>query len=173
MDEAKVVRTEAGLVPEGAGWFVVNAAEAPWYASERFGRVCAFQGEHRCPGLGVNIHVVEPGQAACMYHAETEPEAFLVLHGECLLVIEEEERPLHAWDYVHCPPGVRHVFVGAGEGPCAILMIGRRSAEHGVDYPVSEVAGKHGASVPVRTPEPRTAYAGSPPWVAAPVVWPL
>ena len=24
----------------------------------------------------------------------------------------------------HCPAGVEHVFVGAGEGPCAVLMIG-------------------------------------------------
>jgi len=25
-----------------------------------------------------------------------------------------DERRLGAWDYVHCPPGVTHVFVGAG-----------------------------------------------------------
>jgi quercetin dioxygenase-like cupin family protein len=55
-------------------------------------------------------------------------EGFLVLSGECTLIVEEEERPLRQWDYFHCPADTRHVIVGAGDGPCAILMIvhGRR-----------------------------------------------
>ena len=44
-----------------------------------------------------------------------------------LLVVEEEERPLRQWDYFHRPADTRHVIVGAGAGPCAILM-GRLAA---------------------------------------------
>jgi uncharacterized cupin superfamily protein len=47
--------------------------------------------------------VLAPGEPNCRYHAETNQEAFLVLSGECLLLIEGRERQLSAWDYVHCP----------------------------------------------------------------------
>jgi hypothetical protein len=54
------------------------------------------------------------------------------------------------------------VFVGAGEGPCAILAIGGRSGGD-VIYPASELAQRHGAGVAQETPEPRVAYADSGP----------
>lgn len=171
--EAKLKHSEHGLVPDGEGWFVVNAAEAQWHANGRFGEVCVFQGEARCPGLGVNIHVIHPGQSNCLYHRESEPEAFLVLDGECVALIDGEERPLKQWDYFHCPPGVNHVFVGAGDGPCAILMIGRRAEGSELYYPKNELAAKHGASTLEETPNPREAYAGSPEWVEAKAAWPV
>ena len=34
--EAKLARTEDGLVPEGEGWFVVNARAARWWAHDAF-----------------------------------------------------------------------------------------------------------------------------------------
>ena len=40
-----------------------------------------------------------------MYHWEADQEDFLVLAGEALLIVEGEERPLRAWDFVHCPAG--------------------------------------------------------------------
>ena len=95
----------------------------------------------------MNVHILLPGQQACRYHQESAQEDFLVLAGECLLIVEEQERPLRQWDFVHCPGGTRHVFVGAGEGPCAVLMIGARPEPTDIHYPVSEVAGRHGASV--------------------------
>ena len=79
--------------------------------------------------LGFNIGVLAPGQPSCMYHGEDEQEDFLVLAGECLLLIEGEERLLRQWDFVHCPPWTEHVFVGAGDGPCALLAVGTRSGE--------------------------------------------
>ena len=57
-----------------------------------------------------------------MYHGEEAQEDFLVLCGECLVLVEGEERLLQAWDFVHCPPWTEHVFVGAGDGPCALLV---------------------------------------------------
>jgi uncharacterized cupin superfamily protein len=95
-----------------------------------------------------------------MYHSESVQEDFLVLAGECLLVVEDEERRLRAWDFVHCPPGISHIFVGAGDGPCAILMVGARRPGKSLHYPVSEVAARHGASVAEPTSSPDEAYAG-------------
>ena len=66
-------------------------------------------------------------------------------------------------DFLYAPPGTAHVFVGAGNGPCAILMVGTRIQPEEVVYPVSEVAARHGASVESETDSPQDAYAGTPP----------
>lgn len=168
VSEATVERTDAGLVPQADGWYVVNATECRWARNEKFGETCVFEHAERFGPYGVNLHVLQPGQPACHYHAETEQEDFLVLAGECLVVIEEQERRLRAGDFVHCPPGTRHVFVGAGDGPCTILMMGARSPGSGVTYPVSEVAARHGASVSRETDSPAESYADCPPWVPVP-----
>jgi uncharacterized cupin superfamily protein len=97
--------------------------------------------------FGVNVRVVEPGQPTALYHAEKAEETFLVLAGECLAIVDDEEITLRQWDYLHCPPDTAHVLVGAGDVPCGILMIGGRGGEGGVRYPVSELAAKYGASV--------------------------
>ncbi|MFN8185805.1 MAG: cupin domain-containing protein [Gaiellales bacterium] len=152
---------EHGLVPEGEGWFVVNAREAEWRESPDFGRFCGFEGEARFPQYGVNIHVLAQGKPNCMYHGENEQEDFLVLSGECLLLIEGEERRLRAWDFVHCPAWTEHVFVGTSAEPCAILMIGTRNPGSGVRYPRSELALRHRAGVEQETASPAEAYAGS------------
>ena len=109
-----------------------------------------------------------------LYHSENAREAFLALSGECTLIVEEEERPLRQWDFFHCPAGTRHIFVGAGEGPCAILMIGARSEAEQLHYPVSEVAAKHGASAAKETPNPDEAYADWPgEFVPVRLPWPV
>ncbi len=156
--EASYERTPEGVVPAGEGWFVVNAKEARWFEGD-FGAFTRFEGPARFERLGINIGVLEPGQASCMYHGEDEQEDFLVLAGECLLLIEGEERRLAAWDFVHCPPWTEHVFVGAGDGPCAILAVGTRT-KGAVLYPESELAQRHGAGVAKETHEPDQAYAG-------------
>jgi uncharacterized cupin superfamily protein len=158
-EETELVQTEGGLVPAGEGWFVVNAREAAWREHDVFGRACRFEGEAGFPELGINIRVLRPGQPNCMYHGESGQENFLVLAGECLLLVEGEERPLKAWDFVHLPAWTEHVVVGAGDGPCAILMVGSRRPDETLRYPVSEVALKHGAGVEQETPDPREAYA--------------
>jgi len=111
--EAPLRKTDAGLVPEGEGWFVVNAREALWKTGD-YGAYTRFDGDARFPQIGINIGVLQPGQPACMYHGEEDQEGFLVLSGECLLLVEGEERRLRAWDFFHCPPWTEHVFVGAG-----------------------------------------------------------
>ena len=167
--EAPLETTDSGLVPKGEGWFVVNAKEARWFEHETFGSGTSFEGEPEFEQLGINIGVMEPGQPACMYHRENQQENFLVLFGECLLLVEGEERPLQAWDFVHCPPGTNHVFVGAGDGPCGIVSIGRRLGDaEEIVYPVEEVALKHSAGVEEETPDPKQAYAPFPKWQPGP-----
>ena len=112
--------------------------------------------------LGVRLSVLEPGQPNGLYHGEETQEGFLVLHGECLLLVEGEERPLRAWDFFHCPNGTEHILVGAGDGPCVLLMTGNRKPGRPIHYPVSELALRHRAGVEVATTSPPEAYAGYP-----------
>jgi uncharacterized cupin superfamily protein len=163
MDEATLHETEAGLEPAGDGWFTVGVGEAAWWRSEAFGADCVFEGEQaEFAQIGYSLCVLQPGQPSGMYHSETEQEDFLVLAGECVLLVEEQERRLKAWDFVHCPPGAAHIFVGAGSGPCVILMTGRRDPGNKLFYPRSEIALRHGAGVETETTSPAEAYAGEP-----------
>jgi uncharacterized cupin superfamily protein len=99
-----------------------------------------------------------------MYHGEDGQEDFLVLSGSCTLLIEGEERPIKAWDFVHCPAWTRHGFVNTGEEPCAILMVGARrdGAEVDCEYPEEPVAQRLGAGVMEATKDSDIAYAGTP-----------
>ena len=125
-------------------------------------------------GFGVNVQVLRPGQPNGLYHSENMREAFLVLSGECMLLVEEQERPLRQWDFVHCPPGTNHIFVGAGDGPCSILMIGARSEDATLHYPVSELAARYEASAAQDTANPDEAYADWPgDFAPTRVPWPV
>ena len=117
-----------------------------------------------CPDVGVKLVVLSPGQPNGLYHHETNQEDFLVLSGECLLLIEGEERRLRAGDFVHCPPETEHVFVGAGDGPCAIFMLGGRTRPEVLVYPRSDVALRHGAGVETETRDADEAYAPFADW---------
>ena len=117
--------TKNGLVVDGEGWFVLNARESRWKSEGPLGRYCTFEGKRRFPQLGINISVLEPGEAMGMYHRENAQEGFLVVAGECLLIVEEQERRLEAWDYFHCPGGTDHIIIGAGQGPAIVVAVGR------------------------------------------------
>jgi uncharacterized cupin superfamily protein len=163
--EAPLEPTEHGLVPQGEGWFVVNAREAPWRHAEGRTAICAFEGEVDFPQLGINLNVLGPGEAMAMYHWEADQEDFLVLSGEALLIVEGEERPLRQWDLVHCPAETKHTIVGAGDGPSVVLAIGARDRSTGPEwggYTVDEAALRHGAGVAEETTDPDEAYARFP-----------
>ena len=159
MDEARLDETGSGLTPATEGWFVVNVRDAEWKTHDAFGSGCVFESDKNWfPQLGINISVLEPGHPNCLYHSESLQEAFLVLSGECRLLVNGEERLLGPWDFFHCPAGVEHVFVGAGDGPCVVLMVGARTEEEKLLYPVSELATRYAASAEVETPDPGVAY---------------
>jgi mannose-6-phosphate isomerase-like protein (cupin superfamily) len=100
-----------------------------------------------------------------MYHWEADQEAFLVVSGEAVLIIEGEERHLRAWDFVHCPPNTKHVIIGVGSGPCLVVAVGARERSTGPDwlgFTVDEVAKRHGVSVAEDTTDGGVAYAPFP-----------
>jgi uncharacterized cupin superfamily protein len=162
VEQARLADVGSGLAPATEGWFVVNVADAWWDNHDHFGASCMFEGresELEFAQLGVRITVLEPGQSGGLYHGEDTQEGFLVLAGDCLLLVEGEERPLRRFDYFHCPPRTEHILVGAGEGPCAVLSVGARRPGRPIHYAVSELALRHGAGVTEPTPSPRDAYA--------------
>jgi uncharacterized cupin superfamily protein len=159
--EARLVETDVGMKPEGDGWFVVNIADAMSMGIDESQYGFVFEGAPRAfPHFGINVTMLGPGKPAAMYHAEAGQEAFLVLEGECVLIVEEQERRLRQWDFVHSPPHTAHVIVGAGHGPCAVLMVGARDAGPGLVYPASRLAARYGASVEEDTEAGAEAYAG-------------
>jgi uncharacterized cupin superfamily protein len=161
VSEASLERATNGLVPAGDGWFVLNVRDAQWFdGGELGGLYASFESENaRFEQIGVGIGILRPGEPSALYHAEDAQEDFLVLAGECLLLVEGQERRLRAWDFVHCPNWTEHIFVGAGDDPCLVLAVGARRKGRGIRYPVSELALKHGAGVEVETSDPREAYA--------------
>jgi uncharacterized cupin superfamily protein len=161
--EAPLEKGEHGLVPAGEGWCVLNAKMARWRVAGTGGRLTFFEGDAEPWRLGINVGVLEPGRPMAMYHWENEQEDFLVLSGEALLIVEGQERPLRAWDLVHCPPGTNHVIVGAGDGPCVIVAVGTRTAadDEGA-YTVDEAAIRYGAGVERETSSSAEAYARFP-----------
>ena len=166
MPEAPLEDSGSGLAPAGDGWFVVNVRDAQWLTSgggekRPSGAECSFESaKNEFRQVGVRLHVLEPGEPNGLYHRENQQEDFLVLSGECVLLVEGEERRLRAWDFFHSPAGTEHIFVGAGEEPCVIFMSGARMADWQVVYPVSELAARHGASAAEETSDPRQAYVG-------------
>lgn len=174
MPEAEIEQTATGRLPADDGWWILNLAETGWEEVPGGGTWCVFESP-AAPSdqLGIGVHVLRPGEAPGMYHAESGQEGFLVLEGECVAIVEGEERVLRRWDYFHCPSGTPHITVGAGDAPCAILMVGVRSPEETIHYPVEPAAARHGASVPVATDEPREAYAARPPITRVRSPWPL
>jgi len=185
--EAHLEPVASGLAPVTPGWFVVNTADAAWMNNDRTGGVCIFESddyvlrgrpdltEYMKPEAGFTIRVFPPGETGMQYHAESVQEDFLVLAGECVLIVEDEERHLKAWDFVHCPPMTAHGFVAKGDGPCVIVATGNRRDDLERVYPRSEVARRNGAEVVLRPGagpdgEPEREPYGS--WsVARPTAW--
>jgi uncharacterized cupin superfamily protein len=184
IDEARLEDVGSGLAPAGPGWFVVNVADAAWLRHDAFGGRCVFESNQRVlaerpdiepqlfPQVGFTLAVLEPGKPTGMYHAESSQEDFLVLAGTCVLIVEEQERSLRAWDFVHCAPGTRHTFVGTGDEPCVIFMTGARRADDTIVYPSSDVARARSAAVERETSSPHEAYAAFGHWRAGhPDAW--
>ena len=166
VEEARLESVASGLTPVSPGWFVVNARDAAWLTNERGVAACIFESddfvlrdrpdldEYVKPGAGFALRVIDPGQQSGMYHAESVQEDFLVLMGECILFVEDEERHLRLWDFVHCPPGTGHTFVATGDSPCVLLCSGNRDFDDETFWRVylpSAAAARYGASVEAET----------------------
>lgn len=185
VEEAHLDDVGSGLSPLSPGWFVVNIGAAAWLRHDAFGGRCVFESSGRVlaerpdaepqmfADTGFTLAVLEPGKPSGLFHAESAQEDFLVLAGSCLLLVEGAERQLRAWDFVHCPAGTRHTFVGAGDGPCVLFMIGARREGKTIAYPVDEHALARGAGVEEETSDPSEAYARFGHWcLGRPDAWP-
>jgi uncharacterized cupin superfamily protein len=138
---------------------IINLADAPALSHSKRATLIKLEPEDaHWPDTAVNVQVMQPGQPNCRYHSEPVQEDFLVLYGECVVILDDQERPLRQWDFVHLPANTPHVFVGAGDRPCAVLMIGSRRANR-AHYPFSELAAKYDASVTTPTDDVAEAYA--------------
>ena len=171
MTEARLEDKGNGLVAAGQGWFVMNVRKGRWsdkpaqgYAISLTGRD-EYEAETFFPMLGMAIRVMAPGDVATTYHWETEAEDFLVLAGECIAVIEGEERRLKQWDFVHCPPEAKHAFIGASDEPCVLLCASSRQFQKDGPwgyYCADETAAKYNAASPEDTQDGSVAYARFP-----------
>jgi uncharacterized cupin superfamily protein len=170
MREARIEETKEGRLPVGDGWFILNLGEMPWGTVPGFGAWRDFDWMKRSgePGVGVHIHVLRPGESFGYYHAEEAQEGFVVLSGECLAVVEGQERAMGSWDYLHSPPNTAHVIIGAGDRPCALLMFGSPDPSRKVEWIAEPTAAKHGASVEHTTGRDIEAYGELPPEAVVP-----
>jgi uncharacterized cupin superfamily protein len=142
-------------------WHIANARDTQWFDAGKFGVYSDFQQGEHFEEFGFNIGMALPGQPGGLYHRESHQEGFLILSGEALLIVEGEERRLRQWDYFHCPAGVEHILVGAGDGPCVVIAVGGRVGPGNPVYPVNDAALKHGVGVEQETTVGKDAYA---PW---------
>ena len=67
ISEATLQQTDAGLVPAGPGWFVMNALNARWFVKPGQGHSLPLTGVDDqeaalVPMLGMSIRVVNPGE---------------------------------------------------------------------------------------------------------------
>jgi quercetin dioxygenase-like cupin family protein len=173
--ESPIEETEHGKVPADDGWWVMNVADMRWDTFEGGGTWCVFESPNApSKTLGIGLHHLPPGERPGFYHWESDQEGFLVLDGECLLLVEGQERTMGPWDYFHCPAGTAHITIGAGERGATLLMVGTRSPDHETRYLADPSAAKYGAAVEVETDSPREAYRGRPPIgpAAGPPPWP-
>ena len=174
MNEATAAETPYGRYITSDGWFVLNLDQALAVSNDEKGGASfpLEPREHPFRDFGAHVIILRAGQPNALYHSEAAQEGFLVLSGTCTLIVEDEQRELRQWDYFHCPAETRHVFVGAGSEPCAILMIGARPDDP-VRFPVSHAAQQHGASVATETTDGDEAYADWPgEYVPTRLAWP-
>jgi len=172
--EARIEDGPHGRAPAEAGWWTLNLGEMAWQQVDGSGTWCVVESPAAPSAtLGIGVHILFPGDTPGKYHAEDQQQGFLVLEGECLAIVEGEERHLGRWDYLHCPPGTAHITVGAQGGPCALLMVGTRAERDQTLYLPDPVAARHGAAVERETASAADAYAGRPPFKDAPSPWPL
>jgi uncharacterized cupin superfamily protein len=165
--EARLERVASGLAPGDARMVRGERGDAAWVTNAEWsGGVCIFESDesvlrgrpdlsaYEKPEAGFTLRVVPPGRPADIYHAESVQEDFLILAGEGMLIIEEEERPIRTWDVVHCPPMTAHTFVATGDAPLILIATGNRRADLERIYPRSDVALRRAAGSEVTTTQP-------------------
>ena len=97
-----------------------------WKTARGFGNWCSFNAPNKGadePGIGVHLHVLMPGESNGYYHAEAAQEGFVVLSGECIAVVEGQERVMRQWDYLALAARDRPHNGGRGHRPLRDLDV--------------------------------------------------
>jgi quercetin dioxygenase-like cupin family protein len=149
-------------------WSVRNVRDLAWQKNG-LGVYCdLLQGDDdAAEEFAINLNVLGRGEPMALYHHEPHQEGFLVLRGECELIVEGESHPIRQWDYFHCPVDVPHVIVGAGDEPALVLAVGSRVGGGRATYPPDPLAARYGASTD-DDHDARAAYAKFGPGVEVP-----
>jgi len=97
--EASSEETPYGRYVTSGGWFVLNLKDALAVRNEEKGGASYPLEPREQPfgDVGVHVRVLWPGDPNALYHSEGVQEGFLVLSGECTLIVEDEERSLRQW----------------------------------------------------------------------------
>ena len=168
--EAKIEETDTGKQPADDGWFILNAADIGWSTVPGGGTWCSFESPgRRSKLLGIGIHYLPPGETPGFYHEEDDQEGFLVLTGECLLVVEGEERRDAARGTTSTArPAPTTSRSARASRACAILMVGTRVGDARRTTRPIRPRRRHGAAVAeatesTRARPTRTARRSSPP----------
>lgn len=86
----------------------------------------------------VNIDFVKPGGKSTMYHSHSKQEEFfLIMNGNGLLRINEEEIPVKTGDVISKPAGknIAHQFINNSSEILQILDVGNRDKDDVAMYP--------------------------------------
>ncbi|MNM79737.1 Cupin domain protein [compost metagenome] len=86
----------------------------------------------------VNIDFVKPGGKSTMYHSHSrQEEFFLIMSGNGLLRINEEEIPVKPGDVISKPAGknIAHQFINNSSEILQILDVGNRDKDDVAIYP--------------------------------------
>jgi quercetin dioxygenase-like cupin family protein len=140
-------------------WSVRNVRDLTW-TENLMGSYCDLLqgGDDADEEFAINLNVLGRGQPMALYHHEPHQEGFLVLRGECELIVEGESHPMRQWDYFHCPRDIPHVVVGAGDEPALVLAVGSRVGGGSPTYPPEPLAERYQAST-TDVLDARAAYA--------------
>ena len=90
----------------------------------------------------VNVDFVKPGGKSVRYHAHSKQEEFfLILDGEGILRIEDENIPVKKGDFVAKPAGkgIAHQFINTGDQILQILDCGLCDPDDVITYPDEDI----------------------------------
>lgn len=83
--------------------------------------------------FGLNLIVLQPGQAGRIHRHERQEEVYLVLEGELSLTIEGEERRLGPGELARVAPDVRRQLANRRPQKLVLLALGGSAPHEGRD----------------------------------------
>lgn len=105
--------------------------DLPWvdvtYAGTqaKFGQVKDLENTFGMRRFGIDVQRLRPGDQNSPYHThDEEDELFLVLEGNCKLLLDGTHYDLQQGDCVYTKPGQAHCFYNDGLEDCLLLVSG-------------------------------------------------